>query len=55
MYFECEKVDLTAEIKISENVLSLFGALYFVNKFGSLSLERVWRFIGCMEMVQSTL
>jgi len=30
MYFECEKVDLTAEIKISENVLSLFGALYVV-------------------------
>ena len=29
---------------------------YFVNNFGSLSLERVWRYIiGCMEMVQSTL
>ena len=28
-WFECEKVDLTAEIKISENVLSLFGALYY--------------------------
>jgi len=25
--FECEKVDLTPEIKISNNVLSLFGAL----------------------------
>jgi len=30
-WFECEKVDLTAEIKISENVLSLFGALYSDN------------------------
>ena len=29
-WFECEKVDLTAEIKISENVLSLFGALYII-------------------------
>ena len=28
MIFECEKVDLTAEIKISENVISLLGALY---------------------------
>ena len=27
-WFECEKVDLTAEIKISQNVLSSFGALY---------------------------
>ena len=26
--FEREKVDLTAEIKISENVLSLLGAIY---------------------------
>ena len=28
MFFECEKVDLTAEIKISQNVISLLGALY---------------------------
>ena len=27
-WFQCDKVDLTAEIKISVNVLSLFGALY---------------------------
>jgi len=26
--FECKTVDLTAEIKITENVLSLLGALY---------------------------
>jgi len=28
MFFECEKVDLTPEIKISKNVISLLGALY---------------------------
>jgi len=28
MFFECEKVDLIAEIKISNNVISLLGALY---------------------------
>jgi len=36
-------VDLTAEIKISKNVLSLFGALYVSSKFFS------WRFQEVIE------
>ena len=39
-WFECEKMDLTAEIKISENVLSLFGALYAFQKPLKLDTHR---------------
>jgi len=40
--FECEKVDLTAEIKISKNVLSLLGAPYsFAPQKGSVPLHVV--------------